>query len=273
MNNFLFLICAFFAQVSGTLASSHTVAPTPAPAKTNSLGSTSSVYSEGDQYFAKRKDPALGIKALELYRKYYRENPKDSEAAWRVSLACYFVGLRVEKDQVKREAYFAEGREAALAGIKNNSKCAACHFWAATNMALFANNVGKIKMAFSLKKIQEHLKKSIELDPKYGWGGAYRTLGLIDQHLPSLLGGGKDSAKSYFEKSIEVAPDEPLNYLFMVRLLVDEFKDLPQAVAVANSALKQAAPTSDRLESIDAVKDLKYFIKEKKLPQGSGTPD
>lgn len=230
-------------------------------------------FKVGDTAFLQRKDPAKARLAYEEFKKHFEATPKDPEAAWRYSMACYFIGIRVEKDPQAKQKLYETGRDAALAGIEVNRECAPCHFWAAINRALYGNSVGIIKMLFSLNSIQDHLKRSIAADPKYAYGGAYRTLGLINQKVPGIFGGSNKRARENFEKAIEVAPDEALNYLFMVRLLIDEYEDPKTAMEYAQKAVKIPTPTPDRLECIDAIEELKYFVANGKLREGAGQPD
>lgn len=221
-------------------------------------------YLAGDFAFKQRANPSRARLSLKLYRDGLAKYPKDSSAAWRVSMACYFVGLRLTHDNDQKKALFKEGQAAGEAAIQLSKNCAPCHFWTAINMALYGETVGVFKMLFTLGGIREHLKKSIEADPYYAYGGAYRLLGLIDQKLPGILGGNNDDAKSYFEKAISHAPHEPLNYLFLAKLLKDAYDDEKGALKMAQKGLSVPEPTPDRLEARDALKNLQEFVKELK---------
>lgn len=175
-------------------------------------------------------------------------------------MGCYFGGLHVAKEDEEKKKYFAEGREAGLQAIDLAPNCAPCHFWTAINMALYGQTVGALKMLFTLGSIQEHLKQSIRLEPQYMGAGATRLLGIIEQKLPGILGGSNDRAKSHFEKAIVLAPDEPLNYLFLVKLLDSKFNDITYAQKVALKGLLIPPPGDDRLESQGSLIELREFL-------------
>lgn len=219
-------------------------------------------FKTGDIAFRERRDPARARSALEFYRLEYKKTPKDPEAAWRLAMACYFVGIRVLDSKHEKKKIYAEGRDAGLTGTQANDKCAACHFWTAINMALYGETVGVLKMLFSLSQVEDHLRKSTALDPGYAFGGAYRLLGLIEQKLPGILGGNNDEAKAFFDQAIENGPEEPLNYLFMARLLEEEFDDRKKALEYARKGLNVPPPTPDRIEAVDAMSDLRKFIED-----------
>jgi len=220
----------------------------------------SSAFKEADDAFRLRQDSNNARKAMILYRKIFVENPQNSEAAWRLAMANYFVGLRLTQDSNKKLRYFLEGRDAGIKSTELAPNCAPCHFWTAINMALYGETAGVFKMIFSLATVKNHLKTSMAADPTYAFGGAQRLLGLIEQKLPGILGGDDQRALKYFEQAIVTAPDEPLNYLFLARLLSKELKQPEKAKQVARTGLSVPAPASDRVESIEALNDLKTLI-------------
>ena len=261
------------AQPSPTPSPSASASPSPSPTDNPEPEESPTPkpdperFKKADQAFKERRSETRGREALKLYREFYKQSPQDPEAAWRVGMGCYFVGIRLTQDKDEQQKFYTEGRDAGLVGAAIDPNCAPCHFWAAINMALYGENVGVFKMLFSLNDIQDHLKASLAIDPKLAYGGAYRLLGLIKEKLPGLLGGDDDKAKEYFEKAIETAPDEPLNFLFLARLLEERLDDHNGALAIAQKGLKIPTPTPDRLEAIDALKDLQIFVKEHPKPE------
>ncbi len=261
------------AQAQAVVVKVEAAYPTPsdvpaAPAVTPSgLPATPSPerFKIGDIAFKLRKSEDQARLAAKSYKEVLDADIGDVEAGWRYGMACYFLGIRVAKTQPEKTTFFAEGRDAALFAAVRDPKCAPCHFWAAVNMALFAQEEGYMKTLFSLKEIQKHLEASIEVDPKYMYSGAYRTLGLINQKLPSMLGGNKAKAREYFDKALAGSPDEPLNYLFYGKFIADVEKDLPRALEVAKrgAALEGIGP--ERIEAQEAVEELKQVVVSKKF--------
>ena len=186
----------------------------------------------------------------------------DPETGWRLGMACYFVGLRLTHDSDAKEKLFAEGRDAALSAAEHAPDCAACHFWAAINMALYGQEVGVFKMLFSLKDVEAHLKRSIEIDPTYASAGGYRLLGAIREKLPGILGGSNREARNYYLQAIERAPDEPLNYLFLAQLLREHFDNPEGAIAAARQGIAIREIPTERLESIEARADLEAWLQK-----------
>jgi hypothetical protein len=128
-------------------------------------------------------------------------------------------------------------------------------------MALYGQEVGILKMLFSLKEVQSHLKKTVELEPRYMSSGGFRILGLIDQKLPGILGGSNDRAREEFEQAVNGSPDEPLNYLFLARFYRDELHDEGKAMEAARKGAAVRDLGAERLESLEAQQELKDLLK------------
>jgi tetratricopeptide (TPR) repeat protein len=217
-------------------------------------------FSSADEAYRQRADESKARAALAQYRRIFERNPDDGEAAWRTSMACYFVSIRLTKDAETRQKLYSEGRAAGLKSIKLVPQCAPCFFWTAINTALFGDESGSVKTYFLLSEIQDLLNKSIAIDPSYAYGGAYRLLGLIEWKLPGILGGSNSRAIDYFQKAIAVAPDEPLNFLFLAQLYENTLSDHKKARETAQKGLSVPPPSVERLEALDALNDLKKLL-------------
>jgi tetratricopeptide (TPR) repeat protein len=220
----------------------------------------STTLAAADAAYQERRIESRAREALSLYRSIYVQIPHDPEVAWRLSMACYFVGFNYTTERSQKIALFAEGRDAGLAAVSISSASAPAHFWTAINMALYGDEVGVFKMLFSLKTIEQHLHQSVAGDPSYAYGGAYRVLATIQQSLPRVLGGNRDRAKEYLGKALALTPKEPINYLFMARLMEDKFDDRQKALMYARQGLQTRVLREDEYELIQSVKEINDFI-------------
>ncbi len=243
--------------------------PSPIPLNPNR-------FEAADALFRLRRDPQKAHAAFDAYKALIKAQPSDGEALWRLAMSSYYMTARVAKTDAERETFAAEGRDAGEQSIHFlGDSCAACHFWTAINMAMYGDTVGSFKTFFSLADMRKHLEMSIKADPKYAFSGAYRLLGLVYQKIPGLLGGSDRKAREYFNLAIENSPDEPLNYLFLARLQRDGFDDKKAALETAQKGLQITPPTADRVESVDAVADLKDFVAKLSpaaSPAAAGSP-
>ena len=221
-------------------------------------------FAEADQAYMQRADPALLEFARDRYEALYGADPQDWEAAWRLSMTCYYMGGRIAKEKSEKEAFYAEGRDVALEAVKLNPDCAPCQLLAGINMALYGESVGVVKMIFSLRSIRRHLRNSLELDPYFAEGAAARTLATIDQVVPFFLGGSKKRALAYYKRALEIDPNEPLNYLFYARFL-EKRHEYRSALSLVERGLAVPRPGPERVESEhawDLLKGLESMLKE-----------
>lgn len=247
LRTFLYSIGIFCLGFSGIAASSE-------------IPLTKNRFQWADQAFQNRKNRDAALQALERFRKLYSENTADPEAGWRLSMACYFVGNRFIQDSDQKKEIFAEGRDAGLKAVQLAPHCAPCHFWLAINMALYGQTAGQVKMLFSLKTIREHAQIAKQIDPTYAFGGSDRLLGQIDQGLPGVLGGSYKDAQKHFQDAINTVPDEPMNYLYLARLLHENLDQPKTAIEVAQKGLSIHVKDNSRVESLEAQDDLRRLL-------------
>lgn len=226
------------------------------------LANERDIFYKADEAFKQRVSKEKAFEALELYKSVYDKNKNNCNAAWRYSMACYFAGFEYIKNKNKKIELFRNGIDAGLVAIKLNPESAEAYFWTAINMVLYSETEGKLETLFSLHNVCKYLEKSIEIDPSYAYGGAYRVLGKINENLPRLLGGSKKKAIRFYRKAIEIAPDEPVNYIFAARLMRKKFKNKEAARKYAEDGLKIVIKDKSRHESINAQKEIRDFLKK-----------
>lgn len=227
---------------------------------------TLSRFSAGDAAWKERVVEERARFALTEYRKLYAETPQDFEAAWRVAMICYLIGIRYTQDSDTKKDIFTEGRKAGDAAVALKDDCAPCHFWTAINMALYADTVGPLKVLVEINALKAHLKRTIEIEPTFAYAGAHRLMGQINHKLPGIFGGSYDESERHFEKAISLGGNEPLNFLFYAYMLKDWGKT-DRAIEVAERGLKIRDLTPDRMEAFEAQRDIKIFLKENAPPQ------
>ena len=215
-----------------------------------------------DAAFMERADSKRALEALALYREFHREDPGDPAISWRLSMACYHAGFELAKGNKEKKKMYAEGRDAGLAALARDPGSAEAHFWTAINMALYGQTVGVLKMLFTVNAVRSHLRATIERDPAYAYGGAYRVMGKIDESVPGIFGGSLKEARKNYEKAIALGPDEASNYFFLAKLYADRFHDPKTALEIAREGLALPPPAPFRMESLGALRELRTFVQQ-----------
>lgn len=221
-------------------------------------------YRKADQLVRDRRNEKLVRKGFEAYHELYKSFPKDPVTAWKFSMACYFIGIRLSKTEDERLLHYEMGEKAGYEGAKLSPACAPCHFWGAINLALYADTKGLFQSLSSIAEIESHLKRAVELDGGYNNAAAHRLLALINRKLPGILGGDNGDAKRHMESALKLAPTEPMNYLELAILLNDEYEEPVKALEVALKGIKVPQPGEAEIESQDALKELKALVKKLK---------
>lgn len=231
------------------------------------------IFNKGDQAYADRGIEAKAREALKLYREIYATQPDNPDAAWRVAMACYHVGISFTKKKEDLLKIYKEGVDAGYKSIQliersGDGDCAACYFWYAINTVLLADTHGAISTLMGLSKVKALIEKSIEIDPRYASSGGYRLLAQIDSKLPGFFGGSKPRAERQFKKAMELVPGEHLNFDFLSELYVmTERYDLARETIKKGLALPP--PGRGRFESSQAVDRMKARLKEIEGKKGS----
>ncbi len=108
--------------------------------------------------------------------------------------------------------------------LEKNPEEAICLYYQALNTGTYIqNHIPNFQRG--LRKMVESCEKLITLQPDYEQGGCYRVLGNIYAKAPSFSLSSKgvtqdlDLSVEYLRKAVEIAPDYPLNRLFLARSL------------------------------------------------------
>jgi len=215
---------------------------------------------EGRLAYRERADQERALDAYRIFKQSFEQNPGDAVAGWHLSMACYWLGMRVYTDSDAKKAIHDEGRRVADRALALDPDCGPCHLLSAINHALWADQVGIFRTLVGLPKVKRHLARAAELDPGFAGAAAYRVEATILDRLPRMFGGGKKKARRAIEQAIAVAPEEPLNYEFLANMLVNRFDDVPLAVTVARRGLAVPEPGPAYVESRDSIHYLRNFI-------------
>lgn len=220
----------------------------------------------GDEFYDLRGQIENAYKAQALYKKHFDNFPKDPEGLWRMSMVNYYIGhLTAEKKQ--RMSYFRDGVNFGERCVsESESKMVQCFFWLATNKALLQKDQGILNLAFGIGGLIDLFSKALTLDPLYAGAGPHRMLGLLYYKAPGFLGG--DDKKGYFHinEAIKLKPDEPLNYYFYIKFLINDDKTEQALLEAKDFISKRGTKPFEFFESQTAFNNINYFIQNKKLP-------
>ncbi len=188
----------------------------------------------GDVFYARRAegfkngvvDPAMINKALAAYQKAYALGDNSEKLVVKLMRATYFYAAYAEKTPAKQKEALTEAIEIGKKALLQDPYNVALNYqmagawgkWGEVN-GIFAS--ARQGVADKVKKFGETAER---VDPSYGEGGAYRTLGRLyfkAPHIPFILSWpSKKKSQEYLEKAIKIGPTNLTNHLFLAETLV-----------------------------------------------------
>ena len=172
-----------------------------------------------DRLYANRTDLARARRAAELWTAALARNPKDYDAAWKLSRADYWLGGHVPEKE--RTAFLEDGvarGRTAMALAPNRPEG---HFWMAANMGALAESSSRAGLKYR-GAIKDELEALLRLDPAFQQGSADRALGRWYAKVPRLLGGSTKSAEAHLRESLTYNPRSTASHFFLAELLAGD---------------------------------------------------
>jgi len=146
-------------------------------------------------------------------------NPRDFEAAWKLSRTCYWPGRHVGKEE--RRDQYEQGIAVARRASLMQSGSPAGHFWTAANMGAIAESFG-IRAALRYRSpIRERLEIVLGLDPAFQQGSVDQAFDRWDFKVPGVFGGSEDRAIEHLERSLTYNPDSTATLFFLAETLLE----------------------------------------------------
>ena len=130
---------------------------------------------DADRLYANRDDLPSAERAATLWEERLVSDPRDFEAAWKLSCARYWLGGHVREDE--RRAQYEQGVAVARRANVMEPDRPEGHFWMAANMGALAESFGLRAGLRYRGPIREQLEIVLGLDPAFQQGSADRALG------------------------------------------------------------------------------------------------
>src|SRR5437867_1999143 len=173
-----------------------------------------------DALYADRANPASARRAAEQWSARLESNPKDFDAAWKLSRADYWLGGHAPDGD--RRAFHERGLQAGQAAAALRPDRPEGHFWKAANMGALAESFGLRAGLKYRNPIKQELEIVLRLDRAFAQGSADRALGRWYFKVPRLFGGSNELAKEHLQASLAYNPHSTASHFFLAEVLVDE---------------------------------------------------
>jgi tetratricopeptide (TPR) repeat protein len=159
-----------------------------------------------ESLFAEREDIRKLRDAVNTLGAARNPDLRNYEVEWKFAKYSYFLG-KVEPMEKDAIAAFEKGRDAGKIASRVDPSKADGHFWFGANLG----ELGRISPVTvgikSVDDIREAMTASIAIEPNYQNGSAYDGLGQLEMATRTLKGGTIEKAIEYYEKGLELSPE------------------------------------------------------------------
>ena len=177
------------------------------------------VQESADALYANRADVGAARRAADLWAEQLQREPKNFEAAWKLSRARYWLGGHAPP--AERRKFLEAGIDAGRVAIALAPARPEGHFWTAANMGGLAESFGLRQGLKYRGDIRDGLLMVLKLDPAYQHGSADRALGRWYYKVPGLFGGSRKKSEEHLRKSLAFQPASIASRYFLAETLLD----------------------------------------------------
>jgi tetratricopeptide (TPR) repeat protein len=250
----------------------------PALQATGDAASGGDAVSRGDAAWARRAEGHVGAhaspgpigEAIAAYEQALKEQPERLEVCWKLLRAEHFRGDFVAITREQKQQVFGPARTVAEAGLDRLARkaggrdrldtmapaaaakalagipeAAPLHLWAGIHWGLWGDNFGRLAAARQGvgERVRRYSEVVIAIDERYEHAGGHRLLGRLHTlapKVPFLTGWvDRDKAVAELRRAVALAPDYPLNAVFLADALLQYRSGDAAEVATARRLLHQ----------------------------------
>ena len=161
---------------------------------------------DSERLFAERAEIEKIREASKRLSAVRNPDDRDFEVEWNLAKYSYFLG-KAEADQEKASEAFEKGRDAGRVAARVDKSRPEGHFWFAANLGELAK-INPLTVGIkSVDDIRESMQTVIAIAPRYQDASAFDALGQLEMATRNFKGGKAEKAIEYFEKGVELSPD------------------------------------------------------------------
>jgi tetratricopeptide (TPR) repeat protein len=281
------------------------LAPAALPARQAEV-SRGDALARGDVAWGRRAEGHVGAhaspapigEAIAAYEQALKEQPERLEVYWKLLRAEHYRGEFVAITREQKQDVFGPARKVAEAGLDRLARkvggrerldamapaaaakalagiaeAAPLHLWAGIHWGLWGDNFGRLAAARQGvgDRVRRYSEVVVALDERFEFAGGHRLLGRLHTLAPKVpfLTGWVDRGKAVSElrRAVALAPDYPLNAVFLADALLQYRSGQAAEVAAARRLLHQVVerpPSPDRpwgvVEDEDAVAQARALL-------------
>jgi tetratricopeptide (TPR) repeat protein len=177
-----------------------------------------------ERLFSERADVSKLRDAVNTLANARNPDRRNYEIEWKFAKYSYFLG---KAEQIEKEAIaiFEKGKDAARIASRVEPQKPDGHFWYGANLGELAR-ISPVTVGIkSVDDIHESMDAVIAIDPSYQNGSAFDALGQLEMATRTLKNGTTAKAIEYYQKGLEISPDNANIRLHLAEALISAKKE------------------------------------------------
>ena len=161
--------------------------------------------SDSDTLFKQREDLDKLRTAIKTLAEVRDPDNRNYQVEWNYAKYNFFLGTHTPNED-EAETALEQGRDAGKIASRVDPQKPDGHFWYAANLGELSKRSPITVGLKSVDDIKQSMNKVLEIQPDYQGASAYDALGQVEL-MTRLKGGDAEKAVEYFEKGLQLAPD------------------------------------------------------------------
>ncbi len=159
--------------------------------------------------------------------------PNSWKLYWRLARVQFYLGNRSANEEEQKNLYTLCIQNAERS-IELNSESVGGNYF----NAVCSGKMGQLNGIWSsfsmISEFREQMQRTVQLDPKFEFGGPHRALGKLFHDLPFFLGGDLKQSIEHLKLAVKLGPEYSDNYYYLAESLFDaeEYKSAESALSV-----------------------------------------
>jgi len=177
-----------------------------------------------ERLFSERADVSKLRDAVNTLARARNPDKRNYELEWKFAKYSYFLGKaeQLEKDAI---AAFERGKDAGRIASRIDPQKPDGHFWYGANLGELSR-ISPVTVGIkSVDDIHESMDAVIAIDPSYQNGSAFDALGQLEMATRTLKNGTTAKAIEYYQKGLELSPDNSNIRLHLAEALISAKKE------------------------------------------------
>ena len=179
---------------------------------------------EFDLFYARCHEDGALQECVSTIAAVLGSTPAAFDWLWRAAKLEHFQAMQAQEagELPAAKAHFSSGAALARRAQELSPIQVEGVFWRGVCDLEAARLSGKLAAARTLGPAEKQVDRAARLDEAYHYAGPLRVLGRIAHLKPFLIGGSLDAALAYYNRALQIAPENSTTLLYCAEALIHD---------------------------------------------------